>query len=77
MFRRCQGVLWDILGVFCLPNGSGRAEKWTSVSPCLEAMRVSVDLLRFVVLATAAHAQGLTLVHVRAQLEQHQDTLMS
>ena len=42
----------------------------TSVSPCLEHPRVG---LRHEV----AVAQGLTLVHVRAQFEQLQDTFMS
>ena len=36
VFRRCQAVLGGITGVFrefCARNGSGEAEKWTSVSP--------------------------------------------
>jgi len=30
------GVLRGVWGVPCVRNGSGRAEKWTSVSPCVE-----------------------------------------
>jgi len=34
VFSRCQGVLGGVEGVFCVRNGSGWAEEWTSVSPC-------------------------------------------
>ena len=30
----CEGVVGGVQGVFCVRNGSGQAEKWTSVSPC-------------------------------------------
>ena len=41
MLRGCQGVLRSIRGcegVFCVSDGSGRAEKWTSVNPCLHQL---------------------------------------
>ena len=35
VFMRYQGVLGGAQGVFCVRNGSGWAETWTSVSPSL------------------------------------------
>ena len=71
-------MLGDIRCVFCVRNGSGCAEKWTSVSPCLGHPDDRLELVGRQP-ETRAHAaqQGLTLVHVRAQLEQLQDTFMN
>ena len=84
VFGRCQGVLGDVQGAFCVRNGSGSAEKWTSVSPCpvppdsppgspaaLPSPSAAPSL------STPPAPQGLTLAHVRAQLEQLQDTFIS
>jgi len=52
----------------CKPMPAGRQNRGTD-----ESERVRCLLLR----APASHGRGLTLVHVRAQLEQLQDTFMS
>ena len=35
VFWECWGAVGLGLGGICVINGSGRAEKWTSVNPCL------------------------------------------
>jgi hypothetical protein len=37
VFGRYSGVFEAVQGVLCFRNGSGRAGKWTSVSPCVQA----------------------------------------
>jgi hypothetical protein len=39
----CQGISGGVLVVFCVRNGLGLAEKWTSVSPWFQAIRIAVN----------------------------------
>ena len=59
VLRWYQGVLGGVEGVLCIRNRSGRAGKWTCVSPCLDDLRLLVDLLRQLCLCPGAYTRPL------------------